>query len=552
MQGYSNKEMAELASESRSGLKRHRKTHIDNAEDLYNSIEPGEEYPYEYVVYKLTNYRPSSSGLASCVFDSKTLSDDLLKFIIDVSESFELRTSDYTEKVFDTNSLSESFKVSTKTIQRWRKKGLLARRFVFPDEKKRIGFLESSVNRYRAANEKQIERSTSFSQITNEERKMIIRKAKRMAKRKNVNTSEVVRKISKTMGRSAESIRYTIKNHEKENPNNRIFSSSPIMLKEKDKVELFASYLDEVPISKLAKKYNRTPGSVHRIINEMKADRISNIPIDYVHNELFESLEADKIILTEPDEGELPKKGKARKVKPPSGLPPYLKKLYDFPLLTPAKEQHLFRKYNYLKHCAFKMREKLLSSKTSAAVLKDIEKLLLHAKVVKDQIASSNLRLVVSIAKKHTSGSLTLFELISDGNISLLRAVEKFDYAKGFRFSTYASWAIIKNFARTVPKEKYQLDRFSTGHEELFDVASSLRTYDPNLNNSFELRESLGVLLAHLSTRERTILIDHYGLEEDEGTKTFQQLGDRLGISKERVRQIEIQALSKLKDITNI
>jgi RNA polymerase sigma factor (sigma-70 family) len=149
------------------------------------------------------------------------------------------------------------------------------------------------------------------------------------------------------------------------------------------------------------------------------------------------------------------------------------------------------------------------------------------------------------------SGPLNLFELISDGNVSLMRAVEKFDFARGFRFSTYASWAIMRNFARSVPKERYQLDRFSTGHEEVLDIAAGLRSYDPEEENLSELRESITVMLDHLSARERTILINHYGLDESASPKTFDQLGQQLGISKERVRQIEIQALDKLRAIGN-
>jgi len=177
--------------------------------------------------------------------------------------------------------------------------------------------------------------------------------------------------------------------------------------------------------------------------------------------------------------------------------------------------------------------------------------LLLQANLVKNRLTRANLRLVVSIAKKHIHGPLSLFELISDGNLSLMRAVEKFDYAKGYRFSTYASWAISRNYARSVPKEKYQLDRFSTGHEDILDIATSLGSYNPNKDSRSELRESIDMLLNHLSPRERTIIVDHYGLEEDSDPKTFEQLGGQLGISKERVRQIEIQALNKLKDIAD-
>src|SRR5262249_20060827 len=134
------------------------------------------------------------------------------------------------------------------------------------------------------------------------------------------------------------------------------------------------------------------------------------------------------------------------KAKAPSGLPPYLASLYDAPLLSREQEIHLFRKMNYQKYRASKLRESLDPTRAKAADLDEIERLQKEALDAKNQIIRANLRLVVSIAKKHVGSSNDFFELVSDGNMSLIRAVEKFDQARGFKFSTYASWAIMNNF----------------------------------------------------------------------------------------------------------
>ena len=105
----------------------------------------------------------------------------------------------------------------------------------------------------------------------------------------------------------------------------------------------------------------------------------------------------------------------------------------------------------------------------------EIEELYEEIVATKNQIARANLRLVVSIAKRHVTPDQNFFELVSDGNVSLLRAIEKFDFARGNKFSTYASWAIMKNFARTIPGEYRQRDRFRTSYDELFAATQENR-----------------------------------------------------------------------------
>ena len=545
MRRYVNKPMEELAAELTAGLRRLRRGYIDSAESLLRIIEPDREYPYEFVVYRLTEFRPRPGTLRPEPMDGTSLRADLLRLILDVCDSFSLRTTAYNQPVHDTGALARRFHVSSKTIQRWRRRGLPARRLVFPDGKRRVAFLEDSVQWFIQDRKAQIQRSMKFSQLTAPERDDIIRRARRMATATHCRLSDVVKRLAVRTGRAMETIRYTLRKHDTDHPDEAIFPYLTPLLGDQEKEVVYRRFLRGVPVPLLANRYRRTRGSIYRIVNEMRARQLLKRPIGYITNPEFEQPGSDRAILGE----SVAKASGKRPRKPPSDLPPYLKALYAVPLLDPEKERDLFRRYNYLKYKADQQRQKIDMSRIRTTQLKQIESLLLQANAVKNQIIRANLRLVVSIAKKHVSGPQSLFELISDGNVSLMRAAEKFDYARGFRFSTYASWAIMRNFARSVPRERYQLDRFITGNEEVLDIAAGLRTYDPNEVNLPELRESIDAVLAQLTPTERSILTDHYGLGEGGASKTLEQLSKRLGLSKERVRQIEIQAMKKLRKL---
>jgi len=229
-------------------------------------------------------------------------------------------------------------------------------------------------------------------------------------------------------------------------------------------------------------------------------------------------------------------------------LPPYLAQLFTLPLLTAEGERFLFRKMNYLRFKADRRRAGLDPQTAQASELDEIEDLLVQAGQVKNEIVQANLRLVVGIAKRHLQRHQDLFELISDGNMSLLRAVDKFDYTRGFKFSTYASWAIMKNFARSVPEQAHLREHYQTGREELLGItAAPDRPDEVESDQLVAVRRTVERMLSVLDTRERTILRQRYGLDELGEPQTLEQIGQRFGVSKERVRQLEARAIRKLR-----
>ncbi len=351
------------------------------------------------------------------------------------------------------------------------------------------------------------------------------------------------------MSRSMETIRLTLKAYDREHPDRAIFPNAPAALDEEAKAQIYRRFRMGVSAEVLARQYNRTRSSVYRVINEMRALRILSTKLEFIDHESFHVPATGAEILgpmPEPVEKRAPRRAKA-----PKGLPPYLASLYEVPLLDREQETHLFRKMNYLKCQAQQLRSRIDPSRAKTSDLDEIERLQEEALSVKNQVIRSNLRLVVSIAKRHVGPSNNFFELVSDGNMSLIRAVEKFDYSRGNKFSTYASWAIMKNFARTIPEENYRRDRFVTGHEEMFEAAADNRADEHEYESALKrMQEAVKGMLGRLDERERKIIISRFGLG-GVSEQTLEQLGRELGITKERVRQIESRAQDKLRKIAS-
>jgi RNA polymerase primary sigma factor/RNA polymerase sigma factor len=512
------------------------------AERLLNEIDPKKTYSYEYLCFRITDYRPEASP--NRTMSGEQVRHDLRLFVEDVSDAADMTVEEAGEPVHLMDDLSKLFKVSTKTISRWRDQGLVGRRFLFGG-RKRVGFLKSSVDRFVLRNRERIERGERFCQVTVDEREEIIERARRLAQTGGCPT-EIARRIAKQMNRSAETIRSALKEFDASHPDIAVFPNRLEPLREAHKQKIYQQFRRGLSVGVLARKYRRTPGSIYRIINEMRAQRIAELPLDYIPNTDFDKPRMDATILGPmPAVDEMTRK----KSRAPSGLPPYLASLYETPLLTREQEYHLFRKLNYVKHKANHLRRQLDPQRAKTRVMDEIERLYEEAVRTKNHIVQANLRLVVSIAKRHVTPTNDFFSLVSDGNISLLRAVEKFDYSRGNKFSTYASWAVMKNFARSIPDEFKHRDRFRTSLDEMFMAQPDDRSDQYEQEQAQRLREEqIRKILGRLDEREQKIIISRFGLDYQKEPLTLKEVGDNLGVTKERVRQLEARALNKLRE----
>ena len=333
--------------------------------------------------------------------------------------------------------------------------------------------------------------------------------------------------------------------HDQEHPETAIFAAADGRLRPETCERIHQFYVQGEPVESIAKRYRRSKASIYRVILAQRAHHIQQLPLDFIPNALFSRKSAEKVVDQPYPGADEP----AKRVRRPAGLPAYLASLYEVPLLTREQEVWLFRKFNFLKYKATKLREQLDPERPSTRLMDQIDKLYEEIVALKNRLVRSNLRLVVSIAKRRVAPGDSFFDLVSDGNMSLIRAVEKFDYSRGNKFSTYASWAIMKNYARTIPDEHKRRDRFRAADMEMLQSAADRREdeYQQRLAASDRMAQ-VGKFLDRLDQREQTIIIRRYGLDHEREPQTLKEVGSALGVTKERVRQIEAKALEKLRE----
>jgi len=281
----------------------------------------------------------------------------------------------------------------------------------------------------------------------------------------------------------------------------------------------------------------------------------------------------------------------------------YLNTIGKTALLTAEQEVELAKRIEAGLYADRLLAEK---PKLSPARKRDYQALAVDGKAAKAHLLEANLRLVVSVAKRYTGHGMTFLDLIQEGNVGLIRAVEKFDYTKGFKFSTYATWWIrqaitramadsgrtirlpvhlaeqVNKVVRTRRRIHQELEREPTPEElgleldmtperitELLEYSRDLVSLDQTVGADEEsrlgdfiedadaavaedavafqmMKGDVRNVLSTLEDRERDVVVLRFGLDGHQ-PRTLEQIGRQFGLSRERVRQIERETMAKLR-----
>ena len=219
-------------------------------------------------------------------------------------------------------------------------------------------------------------------------------------------------------------------------------------------------------------------------------------------------------------------------------------------LMKPAEEKLMFLRFNFAKlkigRIQRRIRRKGLAKKEATELVQWYNKY----EHLREYLVRTNLALVLAMAKRTRLGDVDFAEIVSEGNMALIRAVEKFNVDKGFKFSTYACRAILKAFSRTAMKHSRHRQRFPVEFEPDLEKSNwnEIRRDQVEEDCVVELKTIVDRNLADLSDVEQTVLKRRFNWEQNESNPlTLEQVGRIIGVTKERVRQIQNKALTKIR-----
>lgn len=214
--------------------------------------------------------------------------------------------------------------------------------------------------------------------------------------------------------------------------------------------------------------------------------------------------------------------------------------------LTREDERILFGRLRLLRDRANEARRLSVVDSRSSDVCRE-RRLRCLATRVRNRILRANLPLVCSVAKGFVTTARSLQELVSDGVVSMMRAIDKFDEHRGFKFSTYATVAITRSFIRDKGNDLRQRARFRSSCDEAIATAQTRSEDDRAEAETSTLGDAVRGVLNQLDKRDRSVISLRFGLCSRQRASTLEEVGNRLGISKERARQIEVRAMARVR-----
>ncbi|MHC5033853.1 MAG: hypothetical protein ACYTFZ_02290 [Planctomycetota bacterium] len=419
-----------------------RRRQADRLEELLLEFDPERTYPFEFLYFRITGFRPKEDMLESYV--GKEVLPDLRRALKELSASVPRAMAEMDERIYTLGEVAEAFNVSSRTVRRWQGRGLVASTYLFPDGHTGLGVRQAALDRFLERNRDSVEWSRRFSKLSSREHGRIVAMARRLSQEEGLGLTATAARIAAQLGRAWETVRLALLRHEREHPDEGLLLRSPPRLDPAVRQRVREAHRQGTPVDELCERYNRSRATIYRLINQERASELLMEPVTWYFESLFTDAKAGSEILGADLHALLDGLSESAGEPLPSQRPP----------LKESQEQALFRAYNYTKFRIAELRTELNPRKyVSSELIRRIEELKVGAENIRDCLVRAYAPVAEQVARQHAGSGADLQGLLAQSRLHLARLVESFDYRGRARFSRYAQLELAKGFARADPAE---------------------------------------------------------------------------------------------------
>jgi RNA polymerase primary sigma factor len=288
---FHHRAFGELHAQLELGPPAIRQKQADRLEQFLLAFRPDRDYPFDLLYYAVTGFRPVTPS--ELLLPGDSVIGDLHVLLELLSSSAPEDAAEAPEAVYTLEAVAERCSVCVRTVHRWRRRGLVARRYRFPDGRVRMGVRASALALFRRRRAGMVARSAAFTRLGPAEQAEVVRMVTKLRRRGALSLSRAVARVAAKLARSPESIRQVVVRASAEGQDPELLRPTCGRLSEQARRRLYAEYSQGTPVAVLTERYGRSRASVYRIVNQERARSALEPAVQWVHSAAFEAADAE-------------------------------------------------------------------------------------------------------------------------------------------------------------------------------------------------------------------------------------------------------------------
>jgi len=424
-----------------------RMRYADRLEEFLLDLAPERIYPYEFLYYRITGFRPEGDRRET--YAGSDVLPDLMRVLEAISEGAPQNVDDVDDRVYTLPEVSDICRVAVRTIRRWRRRGLVSRKYIFGDGRTRIGIREAALERFIDRNEEAVEASMRFSKLTKEEEQNILAHIRKLVTEEDLSLTAAANRMAQRFGRSPETVRLLLKRYADEHPEDTVFGRPSRRLGAEVRRRIYQEHRQGTPVEELQQRHRRSRSSIYRVINRERAADAVRSGLKYFYEDAFSAEDALDDILGEPLERVLDEsRSEAERALAGAGVAGVVQ---DGGPLSREQEKVLFRAYNYAKYLLAEAQKSIDPKRyVPARAIRRVESLEVQVRQIREYILYAHVPIIAHAAHQHVTEDWSFEQLAEIGRDCLQEQVESFDYRGRLRFARCVRLELLKRFARVI------------------------------------------------------------------------------------------------------